>query len=137
MTRQQRWARKALACVSKQKGPTGQKKAPAGSEEYRTLCMKMPILLQQSGLVQALAFVRSRSESGGVRVGQVFSDDLAQVYEVEAANDADAGLRLLKDAQQAALPAYLAMTRDLIEVSLWFRRFAQSELPSPETDGER
>ena len=34
----------------------------------------------------------------------------------------------MAQAQQAALAAYLVLSRDLIDISVWFRRFAQSEL---------
>lgn len=115
MTRQQEWSRKAYAKVSGHKGKDDEKK-------YRTLCMKMPILVLQSGLVQALAFIRSREKE----VGKNFCDDLAEVYGI---NGNEKGKTAMTQAQEADdLSLYLAMTRDIIEVSTWFQRFAQSEL---------
>ena len=116
MTRQQRWAKLALERVRDHKGK--------GSEsKYKTLCMKMPALLKQSGLVQSLAFMRARDD-----IGKVFCDELATTYGLLATNDKSAGEVLQDQAQNAELPVYLVLSRDLIEVSVWFRRFAQSEL---------
>ena len=117
MTRQQRWAKLALERVRDHKGK--------GSEsKYRTLCLKMPALLKQSGLVQSLAFMRSRSG----QESKMFCDELATTYGLLATNDKSAGEVLQDQAQNAELPVYLVLSRDLIEVSVWFRRFAQSEL---------
>lgn len=117
MTRQQRWAKLALERVRDHKGK--------GSEsKYKTLCMKMPALLKQSGLVQSLAFMRSRSG----QEGKMFCDELAAVYGVQAEGQKSAGEVLQDRSQRAVLPEYLVLSRDLIDISVWFRRFAQSEL---------
>ena len=116
MTRQQRWAKEACARVSA-------RVATQDVRDYRTLCMKMPVLIMQSGLVQAVAFVRSRGT-----LGKAFSDDLAAVYGITEPNP---GQALMEKAQGAnELTTYLALTRDFIDVSAWLRRFAQSELPA-------
>jgi CRISPR-associated protein Cmr5 len=125
MTRQQKWAAGALARVLAQKDTPN-----AGV--YRTLCLKMPILIKQSGLVQALAFMWSRdkedADMGTQAPGKTFCKDLAEVYGI---SDSEAGRTLLQSAQQAGdLASYLLMTRELIDISVWFRRFAQSELPN-------
>ncbi len=124
MTRQQKWAKEAYAKVTAYRGKADEKK-------YRTLCMKMPVLILQSGLVQAIAFVRSREKKKNVGIGEAFCNDLAAVYGI---TDADGGKALMEQVQGADdLSVYLAMTRDLIDVSTWFQRFAQSELESEES----
>lgn len=123
MTRQQKWAAGALERVKEYHD------APR-EQQYRTLCMKMPVLIHQSGLVQALAFVRARSDPKKGDVGKAFCSDLARVYGNHAAQDP--GATLSTDAQGAPLPRYLLLTRDVIAVATWFRRFAQSELKKPE-----
>jgi hypothetical protein len=65
--------------------------------------MKMPALLKQSGLVQSLAFMRSREEE------EKFCDELATTYGLLATNDKSAGEVLQDQAQNAELP-----------VSIWF-----------------
>lgn len=111
MSRQQKWARCALAKVTKQKGEDEE-------SHYRTLCMKLPALLKQSGTMQAIAFLLSRKEPAAKQ----FTSDLAAVF---GATSAEA---LRRNALEAPLPQYLVLSRDLIDISVWFRRFAQSEL---------
>jgi len=110
MTRNQQWANRALERI------LAAKQTPA-KDDYKALAMKLPVLLQQSGLAQALVFVASRGP-----VGLQILDDLASVYGKAG------GSALREDAQRAALPQYLALTRDMIECAVWLRRFTQIEL---------
>lgn len=129
VTRAQKWAQAALQKVQARRGKPGE-------EVYRTLCMRTPILFQQSGPVQGLAFLRARDEEN--IKGKDFVDDLAWVY---GEPDKGSGDALLSRVQSTPhLAEYLALSRDLIEVSMWFRRFAQSELcsnVSKQADTER
>jgi hypothetical protein len=68
-------------------------------------------------VVQAMVFLKAR----GGNEGKAFAEDLAKVY------GSNLGALLAK-AQGAALPEYMAMTNDLVNIAIWFRRFAQSEL---------
>lgn len=110
-TRQQRWSRSAHEAVCR----FAEDKAQA--PKIKTFCMKMPALIQRSGTVQSLAFVISRGKEG-----IAFTDALARTY-----SGAD-GKNLLAQAQKADLRKYLALTRDLLEVASWYRRFAQIEM---------
>ena len=113
MTRQQQWSIKAHARVTAIRGE-GEKVAA----KYNTYARKMPSLIQRSGLIQALVFVESRKGAG-----EQFCDDLAHTY------GCGGGREELRDrAQKAPLAEYLALSRDLAAVALWFRRFAQIEL---------
>jgi hypothetical protein len=76
-------------------------------------------LIKQSGALQATAFLR-RNATG-------FVDDLASVC-----RDGLSGEALIRELSCASLPDYLALSRDLIDVAVWFRRFAQSELKAEE-----
>ncbi len=120
MTRQQTWSLKAfekVSSVAKEKHDAKPNKA-----KYKTFSLKMPSLIQTSGLIQALVFIESR----GGEDGKAFCDDLAAVY-------ASAGGKVLnreslrKQAQTEGLQGYLALTDDMIHVAIWFRRFAQIE----------
>ncbi|GMV43316.1 MAG: hypothetical protein AMXMBFR64_50320 [Myxococcales bacterium] len=115
MTRQQKWSVEAHKYVLA-------KKEDGAKAKYNTFCRKMPSIIQQGGLVQALVFVLAR----GGDVGKGFVGDLAKTYGA-AGEDA-----LLKRAQDAELADYLALSRDLIDVAVWFRRFAQIELGDEE-----
>ncbi len=136
MTRHQQWARESLERVMARKGADGgqDEERQQRQGEYRSLCLKMPALLKQSGMVQALAFMRSRAGDGDSSLGKAFCSDLARVY---GQAEEDPGLALLKKAQKAALAEYLAMTREIIDISIWFRRFAQSELKEPKSKQSR
>lgn len=121
MTRQQAWASGALLRVSQMKGNEKEKK-------YATLCMKGPALLKQCGLIQTIAFLLSRSESDA---GTEYGDHLAQVF--IGANRTGADLRQMA-LEANDLSSYLALSREMAQVAMWFRRFAQSELKASTTD---
>ncbi len=114
MTRQQQWATRAHEKVIELAHNQDRAK-------LKTLGMKMPGLIQQSGLIQALVFVQTR-RSGERLFGEFFVDAVASVYGSES------GRQLIDVTQKALLPEYLAMSRDIIEVSTWIRRFVQIEM---------
>ena len=118
MTRQQNWAIGARECVMRftTSGDKG---------KLKTYCMKAPSLLQHSGTVQALAFLASRRGPA-----TAFLDGLASVYFTGGQQTVPAtpGRNLLELATKHELSEYLSLSRDLIEVSAWFRRFAQIEM---------
>jgi CRISPR-associated protein Cmr5 len=118
-TRQQRWSVAAHRAVLGFADAKDDKK-----KKLKTLCMKMPALVQRSGAVQALAFVISRAEEG-----ERFANAIADTLE-----PGRKGADLLEKCQTADLAAYLASSRDLIEVATWFRRFAQIELADVESE---
>lgn len=128
MTRQQRWAKEALTRVLLHKAKSNENRL--SEIKYRTLCMKMPALLKQSGVVQSLAFIRARSGDEG----RLFCDELAEVYGLPKQEKPSTGEALQHKAQEAALAEYLVLSRELIEISVWFRRFAQSELKEENED---
>ncbi|MEZ0348120.1 MAG: type III-B CRISPR module-associated protein Cmr5 [Thermus sp.] len=108
-TRSQEWAQKAYEKVRERA-----KGKEAG--EYKDMALKFPVLVRQAGLAQALAFVRSRGKEAHRRLG----DDLAQVLGF-------AGLaQLSEEAHKAELLAYLRLTREVLQVAEWFKRFAQA-----------
>lgn len=115
MMRQQKWSSEALKEIQT---VINIKKADE-QKKYKTHCKKTAGLIQRSGLIQTLCFLRARL---GKEMGDYFCDDLAKVY---GYND---GPQLVSVAQKAELPEYLAMTRDCIEIAIWFRRFSQIEM---------
>ncbi len=116
-TRQQRWSLAAHGAVKAFRQDPDVKK-------LKSLCMKAPALIQRSGAVQAIAFLQSRKQIG---------DKMASAL-AAALTPGEKGAGLLERAQKMKLPEYLALTRDLLEVAAWFRRFAQVELGDIEED---
>jgi CRISPR-associated protein Cmr5 len=120
VTRQQKWASKALQCVKAAKSPQGEKAEKKRDEKkYATHCMKGPSILRQAGLVQALAFFKTRGDEG-----KRYASDLEAIVA-----QGDGGKKQLEErAHSAELPEYLALTRDVVAAAVWLRRFAQAEL---------
>ena len=109
-TRAQDWSKRSFEAVSAQKGDV--------TGKYRTACMRMPGLIHQSGLLQAVVFVLARDEQG-----ERYVTDVAG-----ALTPGEDHAALIARAQSAGLAEYLALTRDVLEVTQWLRRFAQIEL---------
>jgi len=93
-------------------------------KEYGSMAHKLPVLVRQSGLVQALAFVLTRGKEAHKRL----LDDLAQTL------GRDNGKALFKDAREADLRAYMWLTRCVLVALSWYRRFAESVLGVKATD---
>ena len=96
-------------------------------KEYGALALKLPVLVRQAGLVQALTFVAARQRDAHKRR---ILDDLAQVLDVNSGDD------LLKQAREAPLPEYMFLTHRVLWALEWFKRFAQSELKVEPGEGE-
>lgn len=111
MTRQQQWALRAHDQVKMLRDAPGRAK-------FKTFGLKAPNLIRQSGLVQALVFLQSRHG----QEGEAFVEALAKVHGAENA------AALSDAAKMCSLPEYLALSRDLLEVSTWVRRFVQIEM---------
>ena len=115
-SRQRVWASAAHEQISGFKG---------GDEEakLRTLCMKTPSLIHQSGLAQALIFLQSREKE----IGKRFVKALAAAYAPKGTHLS--GEELVKKAlNEDSLQGYMVLTSDISDVAAWMRRFAQIEL---------
>lgn len=92
-------------------------------KKLKTLCMKTPALIHQSGAVQAIAFLRSREGA----IGRDFSSRLAAVLGI--ANDDALHALAVSDTDAVA---YMMFTERLSDAAVWLRRFAQSDLADVE-----
>jgi CRISPR-associated protein Cmr5 len=122
MTRQQKWAKKALELVLKEAV-----KDPGTRSKFRTHCFHGPNLLQQAGAAQAVGFWNRNDD------GKNYLNALAQVWAAGAGQEAQKATReaLVNSViDEASLQNYMALTRDLIAAATWLRRFAQAELPN-------
>ena len=97
---------------------------PQQGKEYGTMALKLPVLVRQAGLVQALTFVAARGKDSQKRI----LDDLAGVLGFKS-RDA-----LLTQAQLAQLAQYMYLTRQVLWALEWFKRFAQAILKVELTD---
>ena len=97
----------------------------AAPSPFWFLLVPTPALGGDEGVGELLLiFLRARSDG----VGREFCEDLARVYGVGSASGKTPEQVLQEQAQTADLAAYLVLSRALIDISIWFRRFAQSEL---------
>jgi CRISPR-associated protein Cmr5 len=119
MTRQQQWAHRAFEKVS-----AARMQDTVG--KYKTMCMRFPSLLVQSGLVQALHFLSRDHANWGA-----YLTDLASVVGTDAQ-------QLLRQSRTVETTEYMALGREVRGAALWMRRLAQSELAEVTPDeGDR
>ena len=119
-TIQQKMAVNALAQIKAFKGTS----APAEHEKYRTMALKLPILILSDGLVQALAFVQARGEDAQKRL----IDNVAQTVEWQGTDNGEALVRL---SREAGLGEYMLLTRRVLAALVWYKRYAETVLAKP------
>jgi CRISPR-associated protein Cmr5 len=123
-TRQQRWAREVHQIIISYRGVSSFEK------KYRALSRTLPSLLQQSGLIQGLIFAETRTDAKdpqGVELGKALVRDLAKVHSDISSS------ALIKQIQEAELSDYLRLSEELIDLAVWFRRYATVLLKSEDT----
>ena len=88
-------------------------------KKYGKMALKLPVLVQNAGLLQALAFV----EDKGVDAQKGLVKDLAEVLNVQ-------GPEALRNACiDLPFSEYRFLTRRAVIALTWFKRFAQSTWP--------
>jgi len=121
-TREQQYAAQIYDQISKY--PGGLAEDSEERKRYGSMAHKLPILVRQAGLVQALAFVQSRCKVPYNRL-------LAHLAETVGAANADA---LLDHSRRANLSEYILLTDQVMLALKWYKRFAQSVLKVDPTD---
>ena len=94
------------------------------AKEYGGMAHKLPVLIRQAGLVQALAYVSARGKDGAKQL----LEDLARVLGYDSAS------QLLDESREAELLEYMHLTRKATVALTWYKRFAQSVLGVEPTD---
>lgn len=149
-TREQRYAsavyaqvqtriEKRIEEIDNQKVKEAAKEDPATDKylkAYGALAHKLPILIRQSGLVQALAFVQARNmlnkdnnqALAKIARNQLIQDltNILQSEEIRIISNNQAPL--VDQAMKASFDEYMRLTEACMEALLWFKRFATSEL---------
>ena len=94
-------------------------------DDYNSLCRKLPSLLQQCGLCQTVAFLQAKGAKGAhARV-------LADLAEVVLDSTQNADTTLAQKARSAELREYQWLTRNTLQCSNWFKRYAEALLGEP------
>lgn len=97
------------------------------AKEYGGMAHKLPVLIRQAGLVQALAYVAARGKPGAKQL----LEDLAAALGQESADN------LLRVSRNANLLEYMRLTREATVALTWYKRFAQSVLGVEPTEEGR
>ena len=87
-------------------------------KEYGSMAHKLPVLVRQAGLIQAIAFVETR----GKKSHKQLLDDLAVTLGKAS------GKVLREECQKAELTDYMWLTRRTLAALEWYKRFAESVL---------
>ncbi len=95
------------------------------AKEYGGMAHKLPVLIRQAGLVQALAYAAARGKPGAKQL----LTDLATVLGYDSADE------LLRASRQADLLPYMHLTHQATVALTWYKRFAQSVLGVDQTAG--
>ena len=93
-------------------------------KQYGAMAHKLPILVRQAGLVQALAFVESRGKDPHKQL-------LAHLAKTIGESNAD---QFLNRSRTANLQNYMLLTEKTLLALKWYKRFAQSVLKVKPTD---
>lgn len=104
--------------------------------KLKTLCMKMPGLMCQSGLAQTIVFIRSRDRND-LKHGTFYLKQLIRVLGDKAPRPSggrDAIETLQEKALSLGVVDYIALTAEVQRAMEWMRRFAQIEMQKIDQD---
>ena len=87
-------------------------------KEYGTMAHKLPVLVRQAGLIQALAYVATRGKESQKQL----------LAHLAATLGFDSQKAFITKAQKAELGEYMLLTRQTLWALEWYKRFAQSVL---------
>jgi len=109
--------------------------------DYGRQCLRLPALIQQCGLCQAIAFYQSKAgrkdndqekEKGRVYFSRLLSD-LGEIARIDS--DVD---RFADKIRNASVPEYVWMTREVIACANWLKRYSEAVLKvKPGEEGDR
>lgn len=120
-TRDQRMAGKALERVK------AAAKDAAFAKKYRSRVMGFPALVLQSGLAQAVGFLRAKSsDTGDGPAYRRYLDDLAHVA------GKGNGEELLDKTVRGELGDYRLLTREVLDAAAWLKRMTQAVIGGEE-----
>ena len=88
--------------------------------QYRTLALNFPTMILQSGLVQAVGFLRAKGEKEHLTLAEHISQLLG--YQTVQ--------RLHDELLQSDITKYQLLTRNAIEAASWLKRYTQALLLS-------
>jgi CRISPR-associated protein Cmr5 len=132
LTREQERAQKAFEKVNS----VGENKEEKWKKDYGRLCLRLPALILQCGLCQALTFYQAKGGRTDVKKQEencwyVYLKDLGETIDkVEYKKWED----YIDDVRNAKLKRYQWLTRETLACAKWFKRYAEAILKVELTD---
>lgn len=102
-------------------------------DDYARYAHKLPILIRQAGLAQALAFAHAKAKKGG---GQRLLDDLGEAIAALGLTRTGSRDGLLAASRSESLARYQRLTRECVAMLTWYKRFSQSVLDFDEAKAD-
>lgn len=115
--RSQKYAQRAFGLIQKVKDDNKQVK------EYRTLVLNFPTMILQSGLAQAIGFLRAKGKEEHLLL-------LAHIAELLEENTDSLHKKIL----EADLSHYQLLSRQALEAASSLKRYTQALLPKPKDE---
>jgi CRISPR-associated protein Cmr5 len=103
--------------------------SPETKTKYGSMAHKLPVLIRTAGLAQALVFVEARGDENHRKL----LDDIAITAKCRDR------VELLEKSRTTELMEYMTLTREILAVCLWYKRFGSSVLdadPAADTRSE-
>lgn len=97
----------------------------AMAAEYGRYAHKLPILVMQAGLAQALTFAEAKDQKGGAKA---LLEDLAVSLKEVGLLSNGTWATLSERAKNAPIPEYQRLTSETLAILSWYKRFAKSVL---------
>ncbi len=91
-------------------------------KEYGTLANSAPTLIRSAGLMQFLAFYKAKDKNHHRKYLNYLSNELIQMEVMPVNTD------LFNYVMNCNLPNYIRLTKEILALSQWHKRFAQSVL---------
>jgi CRISPR-associated protein Cmr5 len=101
-------------------------------QQYGSMAQKLPVLIQTSGLAQALEFVNTRDKQDGKEREKPHLLLLHHIAEVVGMSSQE----LLDTSRTAELSTYMHLTQQVLASLLWYKRFAKSVLNVDQAEGD-
>ena len=129
-TRSQRYAAKALECVDAIKAREAER------DEWKSRADSFPVMVLQTGLAQAIGFLRAKSLGGKDKGYKPYLADLVAVLNAGGATPAQTGEEFQKSVIVLDLASYRQLTRETLTAAGWLKRFGQAYIDKKKPDPE-
>jgi CRISPR-associated protein Cmr5 len=94
-------------------------------KKYSTACRRLPALIHQCGLCQALAFLQAKVKEDATQA--LLTDFSSAVLDMQTKNSRE---QLAAAAREKPFAEYQWLSRHALSTATWFKRYAEALLPT-------